>query len=269
MSRLLKSKRVAFTQAPNEIVQNKGLSFKARGLWVYLESKPDDWKFSIKRISQDSTDGIDSVRTGILELENVGLLERKLAYNEDGHFDGYDYVIHIEPLLDFPSTEKPSTEKPSTENPTTYKERGNNKDLEIKKYKFFILKRGSKIFQENIEERFDYSSSNYVIIQDNVDVFDGSIIVPEIYFVDYLSEIHPMNFDGLLMSFTGNGRAERLSNFLKIKSEFFKEKARCKFSDFDHLSNTIKKIKRESERKFNYQQVQKVPVFSSGQDNIF
>lgn len=132
MSRLYKKRGVVFTQAPNGIVQDNALSFKARGLWVYLESKPNNWNFALSRIAKDSTDGIDSVRNGIKELEAVGLLRREKAY-VDGKFDGYDYFIELEknPSLENSSSEKPSLENPTTENPTTYKEREKNKDVKI------------------------------------------------------------------------------------------------------------------------------------------
>jgi hypothetical protein len=126
MSKLYKNRR-GFTQAPNDIVQDKDLSFKARGLWVYLESKPDNWNFSLKRISEESTDGIDSVRSGIHELEKVGLLLREKSF-KNGQFDGYDYILELEKTVSL----NPCTVIPSLENPTTYKERKSNKDIKIK-----------------------------------------------------------------------------------------------------------------------------------------
>lgn len=78
---------------PNHILNNALLSFKAKGLFAYLQSKPADWSFSVERISSDTNDGRDSVRSGLHELEKAGLLKRTPAKNLDGTWDGYDYFL--------------------------------------------------------------------------------------------------------------------------------------------------------------------------------
>lgn len=97
---------VPFTQVANCVLNDENLSFKAKGLFAYLYSKPDNWDFSYKRIAKDSLDGEDGVLAGLKELENAGyLLRRKL---QSGKVE-YE-VVHSK----FPSRENPSQGKSQT-----------------------------------------------------------------------------------------------------------------------------------------------------------
>ena len=75
MAKITKFKS-SFAQVPNALLQDGKLSFKARGLWAYMQSLPDDWDFSIERIAEGGQDGETSVRSGIKELEASGYLAR-------------------------------------------------------------------------------------------------------------------------------------------------------------------------------------------------
>lgn len=68
---------IGFTQVDNILLNDSDLSFKAKGIYSYLYSKPDGWDFSSDRIANDSMDGVDSVLSGLRELEKTGYLERK------------------------------------------------------------------------------------------------------------------------------------------------------------------------------------------------
>lgn len=47
------------------------LSAKAKGIYAYLYSKPDDWDFSVERIVRDFQDGEKALYTGVKELEDA------------------------------------------------------------------------------------------------------------------------------------------------------------------------------------------------------
>lgn len=76
MKKSLTIDKVPFTQIANSVLNNNNLSFKAKGLFAYLYSKPESYDFSNKRILKDSTDGRDSVLAGLRELEDCGYLVR-------------------------------------------------------------------------------------------------------------------------------------------------------------------------------------------------
>jgi len=113
---------------PNHVLKDKNLSLKAKGLFGYLQSKPDGWVFSVERISQESCDGKDSVRSGLQELENAGFLLRKAIKGEDGMFNGYDYELSENPF-----TDNPSTDSQLTENGVTLSKKDSSKKENSKK----------------------------------------------------------------------------------------------------------------------------------------
>jgi hypothetical protein len=95
---LLKIQRF-FGAAPNELLNNPDISFKAKGLYAYLNSKPDNWDFSVESIAAQVKEGIDSVRGGVHELEKSGYLKRIKYQNEKGYWE-IDYMLFESPVQD-------------------------------------------------------------------------------------------------------------------------------------------------------------------------
>lgn len=87
MKTKLTKKGIPFTQVPNEVFNDKNISWKAKGLYGYLQSKPDNWNFSAKRIAEDSCNSHEIVLNTLKELENNGYLER--VKKNDGKMDYY------------------------------------------------------------------------------------------------------------------------------------------------------------------------------------
>jgi hypothetical protein len=109
---------------PNEILNSKELSLSAKGLYGYLQSKPDGWRFSISRMASQLKEGKDAIRRAILELEKFGLLKRIPKKDKGGRWVGYDYELREElaenpPISPEKLAENPTTENPTTANPTT------------------------------------------------------------------------------------------------------------------------------------------------------
>jgi hypothetical protein len=110
MSRLYIKNRYA--TIPNHILNDNRLSWKAKGLWAYIQSKYDGWDFSIDRICKDSEDGEKATRSGIQELEDAGYLVRTQIV--DGtKFAGFDYELLENPSLEL---RNPSAQNRRTEN---------------------------------------------------------------------------------------------------------------------------------------------------------
>lgn len=65
----------------NEVLYNKNLSFKAKGMYAYLFSKPDEWDFSSNRMTMETTDRRDAIMGMLRELEENGYLIRKRLPN--------------------------------------------------------------------------------------------------------------------------------------------------------------------------------------------
>lgn len=86
-----------FSTLPNEVVNSTGLSFKAKGILWYLLSKPSDWKVYIKEISQNSKDGVKSVRSGVKELIDSGYVVRTTE-RDNGVITDWVYYVYDKPV---------------------------------------------------------------------------------------------------------------------------------------------------------------------------
>ncbi len=96
------------------------LSWKAKGLLLYMLSMPDDWSFYVSELKSHATDGRDSTASGLKELEKAGYLVKTKRRDSKGKFQGYDYNLFETPL---PENGKPENGKPENGKPVT------NKDL--------------------------------------------------------------------------------------------------------------------------------------------
>ncbi len=77
MSTFRVNKNVNYTVMSNHHLQDKRLSLKAKGLLSYMLSLPDDWDYSLKGLTVGCKDGLDSVRSAVLELEDDGYVRRR------------------------------------------------------------------------------------------------------------------------------------------------------------------------------------------------
>jgi len=57
-----------FTIVPNAIIDDSGISFRAKGIYAYLRSKPDDWEFRVPNIVRAGKEGRDAIQTVIVPL---------------------------------------------------------------------------------------------------------------------------------------------------------------------------------------------------------
>jgi len=147
MKQILRKQEVGFTQIKNEIAIDKNLSWKAKGLFLYLYSKPDDWNFAIDRIVKESKDGIRATREGLKELEKNGYLKRQKR--QDGKMEYYIRYNRnftspkpqsaIIPICQSPNVLKRHSAKMSSysniDSTSNKEEDSNNKEKEINKEK--------------------------------------------------------------------------------------------------------------------------------------
>ena len=76
MKIIRKDKKDNFTTIDNAYLQNKNLSFKAKGIMTYILSLPDDWVIYIDQLIATSKDGEGSFRSGLDELIKAGYIKR-------------------------------------------------------------------------------------------------------------------------------------------------------------------------------------------------
>jgi hypothetical protein len=88
-----------FAQVPTSALRDKTLSLKAKGLYAYLFSLPEDWKVYKTEIVNNFSDGKDSMNAAFKELENNGYITVKTIRDEASkQFKGSVLTLHIKPL---------------------------------------------------------------------------------------------------------------------------------------------------------------------------
>jgi uncharacterized phage protein (TIGR02220 family) len=114
-----------FVQIDKTPLQDKTLSWKAKGLLAYLLSLPDDWQIYLSELQKNATDGKDSTNTAMAELIRAGYIHREQSTKEDGRFAGYDYTVSETPLREN-RCGKPVNGKPATTNKENTNKEENN-----------------------------------------------------------------------------------------------------------------------------------------------
>ena len=126
-----------FTMISNNVLRDRELSMKDRGVLCTICSLPDGWDFSIAGLSAIVPDGVDAIRKSIFNLEKLGYMERTKTRGKGGK-----YISEIEvftekrTVSDFPSRKnyhgEAVTDEPSRENrrgtPVTVKHSQYNTD---------------------------------------------------------------------------------------------------------------------------------------------
>ena len=94
---VLKKKKNPFVIMSKTALNDKCLSWKAKGIIAYLLSLPEDWKVYIEDLKNRSKNSRDSTRSGVNELIKAGYIHRKPLKRTNGQFAGYEYYIYEEP----------------------------------------------------------------------------------------------------------------------------------------------------------------------------
>ena len=138
-----------YTITPNTHQRDKSISLKAKGLLSQMFSLPDSWDYTLKGLTFLFSDGLDSVRQGIKELEEHGYVVRERKRDAKGRLGEMEYVIYetphkaessenvddtpvcASPTEESPVLDFPMQEEPVQENPTQLNKNKSNKNLSI------------------------------------------------------------------------------------------------------------------------------------------
>lgn len=142
MPKLKKVYTEKYTVISNRVLDDEELGWKAKGLFVYLWSRPDTWNFYVSELVKHSKGSRDQVMTGLKELERHGYLLRDRDRNESGQYlSTSTWLLSDEPNESWikqnteksakPKSENPTQENPTLENPTLLNT-NNNKYLNNK-----------------------------------------------------------------------------------------------------------------------------------------
>jgi len=161
-----------FTAVPNAVLNDSRLTFKAKGIYSYLFSKPDGWVFYNQAILNETAEGITSFQSGIKELVKYGWLKKQQLIAKNGQFGGNEYelmtelptqgnILTVTPKKSKAPLENPVSDNPVTENILTYKEI-NNKEINKRKSNSIntITKKKSNHYDLILESWNTFACSN-------------------------------------------------------------------------------------------------------------
>ena len=129
MAIIRQKRKERFSIVDNKVIEDERLSFKARGLLIYMLSKPDDWKFYTEELAKRSNkDGISAIKTALNEIEDAGYLTRKQGHKKNGQFTSQDWIL-TDTSTNSPQAEKPQAEKPLADKAPAGKALADNRTL--------------------------------------------------------------------------------------------------------------------------------------------
>ena len=85
----VKRREHGFAIMAKTALEDHNLSFKARGIYAYLMTKPESWTVNMKDL-QRGRDGREAVQSGLKELQAVGLAEYKILPGNGGEWILYE-----------------------------------------------------------------------------------------------------------------------------------------------------------------------------------
>lgn len=93
--------KIPYTQISNQIINDKRLSYKAKGILIYVLSKPPNWEVRVRDlVNQSPKEGITAVRSGISELLLTGYAELCNDRNKKTNaLTGRYYLFYHKPLF--------------------------------------------------------------------------------------------------------------------------------------------------------------------------
>ena len=125
MARLIKRTNDNYTNISNILARDKRLTWKARGIFLYMWSQADNWQFYVREIASHAVDGERALTSGLKELEEYGYLIRKHRIAKHGGFAGMDWI-----LTDRPEINKTSKEHQSQNNTDDKKAENSEKNVQ-------------------------------------------------------------------------------------------------------------------------------------------
>lgn len=143
-----------YTVMSNYHLQDKELSFKAKGLLSCMLSLPDDWNYSVRGLASISKEGIKAINSILKELEENYYLKRERKQENNGRFY-YEYNIY-----ETPYTQKGITDKGSSLNGTQINTNiinNNNKDKIDKAFNPIT----NELIKRNFIEEYDLELYKY------------------------------------------------------------------------------------------------------------
>ena len=113
--RVIKNKN--YSTINNEVLRDKNISLKAKGLLITILSLPDDWDLSVSGMAVICLEGRRAIASAINELREFGYIKRT-TIKDNNRFAGYEYLVQESPKCGFVVTGNGDTQSVVTQNST-------------------------------------------------------------------------------------------------------------------------------------------------------
>lgn len=81
-----------YGRTPQCLLADKTISLKAKGIFAFIEDKPDNWEFSVKKLEYLLKEGQEAITSALQELEENHYLERKRYQDGKGYWQ-VEYIL--------------------------------------------------------------------------------------------------------------------------------------------------------------------------------
>ena len=174
-----------FAQIDKRLINDQNISWKSKGILIYLLSKPNNWIARLSDIIKHSTDGRDAVRSAINELIKAGYIAR-VQLKENGKFSGVEYQIYEAPTN---STEdgKPVYGKTDYGKPDTINKDSSNKDSNNKENNTIIhpIQKRTELNVDKKDSYLIYNNLLNAIFPNNLPYDSECLELVHDYFIIY------------------------------------------------------------------------------------
>lgn len=86
-----------FTVLPNDLLRNRALSYKARGVLAMLLTNREDWEVTSSWIQDQGTEGREAIASAMAELEAAGYITHAISSSQGGKFARHVWTIYDMP----------------------------------------------------------------------------------------------------------------------------------------------------------------------------
>lgn len=185
-------------------LNDPNLSYKAKGIFVYLMSKPDDWVCKVEDLKNHAIDGRDSVYNGLKELRAHGYMIKQPIKNEKNIIIRWEEILYKIPQVD--AKEIYQKQKESREKA--------------------LIKRAETIKEKNLKSISGKSVNGKSENGDGVDIINNELLNNKLLNNESSSSTNPIDKLHNLFEEAFN---KKITNYMKTKLNNYIEKTNVDF----------------------------------------
>lgn len=126
----IKKKEHPYVQVDKRVLEDSRLSWRAKGILVYLLTKPDGWTVRVADIWGKGQEGRGAVQACLKELNKCGYAQLVTTKGDGTIFAGKEWQVNEEPIGGFlAATDKPKTDAPINRRSVSRAVNSNNESL--------------------------------------------------------------------------------------------------------------------------------------------